>query len=180
MTDSRERLLQEGILPHGSDELRLFEERLCRYFTREYKRLARNPMQLDECGIRTDTGAMWEETEDLISSHYDEQLVFFEAFLDKRYRAYSMAYYAEDPSRALTRQISIEQAQTDKFSVICERIGINGTERVLNIGCGFGSFEQYLVERFPDIELVSITPSQVQTRYLEQRINSSAQCLFRT
>ena len=129
MSNMQQALLDQGIYPFGSDQLKIHEERLNRYFTREYERWITTSKSLGEYGIRTDTGDMWEETGDLISSHYDEQLVFFKAFLDDRYRAYSMAYYNEDPTQALSCRISLEQAQSNKFRLISERMGITGSER---------------------------------------------------
>lgn len=159
-----------GIHPHGSEISRLLEKRINRYFTREYQRLLDQDVTLSEIGIRTDEGPMWEETESLISSHYDEQFEFFQSFLDKEYRAYSMAFYGDNAEQVRNSPRSLEQAQQEKFRQICQRMEIVGNERILNIGCGFGSLEQYLYSHFPNLEIISITPSQVQTRYLMERI----------
>ena len=44
----------------------------------------------------------------------------------------------------------------------------------LNIGCGFGSFERYLLERFPGLEIIGITPSYVQEEYIRKCMEDSS------
>ncbi len=111
-----------------------------------------------------------EETELLMDRHYDEDLDFFNSFLDARYHAYSMAYYGDTPTSIRQSEATLEEAQHAKFDLIAERAQIEGHERVFNIGCGFGSLETYLLERFPNLQIVGITPSKVQVAYLRQRM----------
>ncbi len=161
-------LASKNIFGPGSDELARHEDHLVRYFEREYRRLSDNPVTLQSLGISTDQGPMMEETEALMDSHYDERPEFFASFLDTRYMAYSMAYYGESPEIIRSSSASLEEAQRAKFALIAKRARIEGHERILNIGCGFGSLETYLLEEFPDLEIVGITPSTVQIAYLRQ------------
>ena len=172
-------LADKGIFGPGSAELEKHERNLARYFLREYQRLSDNPVSLESLGVATDQGPMMEETEALMDSHYDERPEFFASFLDKRYMAYSMAYYGETPDKIRTSNLSLEEAQRDKFALIAKRARIKGDERILNIGCGFGSLETYLLEEFPDLEIASITPSTVQIEYLKQRMGNSLDPLSR-
>ena len=54
---------------------------------------------------------MWCETDRLMERHYDADLTVFAAFLDRRYMAYSVAYYGEDPGAIRTSRTSLEGAQ---------------------------------------------------------------------
>lgn len=164
------KLAQDGIFPPKSHELRLLESRLARFFQREYQRSIRDCSTVSGLGVRTDSGPMMEETAELMSRHYDETLELFTSFLDSRYRAYSMAYYGETPDLILASNVSLEDAQQAKFCLIAERAQIEGCERILNIGCGFGSLETFLLERYPGIEIVGVTPSKVQANYLRDRM----------
>ncbi|MCW8949491.1 MAG: class I SAM-dependent methyltransferase, partial [Sedimenticola sp.] len=157
MGNLTDKLQQAGIHPYGSRELDLYEARLTRYFTKEYQQEADKKHTLEAFGITTDQGPTWEETEDLMSVHYDQPLEFFQSFLDKSYMAYSMAFYGETAEQAKQSTFTLEEAQKEKFRLICERAQIKGDEKILNIGCGFGSFEAYLFEHFPDVEVVTIT-----------------------
>jgi cyclopropane-fatty-acyl-phospholipid synthase len=165
-----EKLAAQGIYGPGSEELAKFERHLIRYFEREYKRLQENPVTLESLGINTAQGPMMEETEALMEHHYDERPEFFASFLDKSYRAYSMAYYGETPEEIMTSTATLEEAQHAKFSLIAKRAQITGNERILNIGCGFGSLETYLLTEYPNLEIIGITPSKVQVEYLRERM----------
>ncbi|WP_052761002.1 SAM-dependent methyltransferase [Sedimenticola thiotaurini] len=169
MNPLHQKLRKAGIHPYGSEELQLYEERLTRYFNREYQREAAKNHSLAAFGITTDQGPTWEETQDLMSVHYDQPLGFFQSFLDKDYMAYSMAYYGETPEQILRCDYTLEQAQEEKFRLICERAEIRGDEKILNIGCGFGSFEVYLFKHFPDVEVVTITASKTQADYIRSK-----------
>jgi cyclopropane-fatty-acyl-phospholipid synthase len=147
---------------------------LTRYFEREYQRLEAERVSLDDLGISTAEGPIMEETEALMDSHYDEKPEFFASFLDKKYQAYSMAYYGDTPTVICNSTASLEQAQQAKFALIAERAGIAGHERIFNIGCGFGSLETYLLVQYPNLEITGITPSKVQVAYLQQRMQDPA------
>lgn len=173
MNEVVEKLRSQNIHPYHSEPALRQEEHVARFLEREYKSLLENPVTLESLGISTTEGPMWEETELLIDSHYDEKIEFFTNFLDNRYLAYSMAYYEAEPQNILTSNISLEDAQKNKFQLICDRIGIQGNERILNIGCGFGSFERYILDRFPRLQIVGITPSTVQFNYIQSCLADS-------
>ena len=103
-----------------------------------------------------------------LDEHYNETPVLFEGFLERRYMAYTMAWYGSDPASVRASEASLEDAQAAKFELAAERIGLKGNERILNIGCGFGALETWLFERYPDLEVVSLTPSQVHVEYMKQ------------
>jgi len=166
MTALAEKLQRTGIHPYGSKELELYEQRLTRFFTREYSNEAAQQHTLDAFGITTDQGPTWEQTDDLMLVHYDQPLAFFQSFLDHDYLAYSMAFYGESADLALQAECTLEQAQEAKFQLICKRAGIQGDERILNIGCGFGSFEAYLFKHHPGVEVVAVTASKTQADYI--------------
>ncbi|MCP3870481.1 MAG: methyltransferase domain-containing protein [Gammaproteobacteria bacterium] len=170
MSVNLKKLVSRGIHPHRSPELKLFEQRIARYLTREYQRLIDTPVSFDDCGVSTDAGAMWANTTALMKTHYDEPLELFKGFLDRRYMAYTMACYGHSPTLALNSVRTLVQAQQAKFKLICGRTGINGNERIFSIGCGFGALETWLIENYPDVEIVCITPSSVQADYVRERI----------
>jgi cyclopropane-fatty-acyl-phospholipid synthase len=101
-----------------------------------------------------------------MAAHYDAPGALFQSFLDRDYRAYSMAYYGEDADAARASRLTLEQAQTEKFRLICERADIQDDQSILNIGCGFGSFELYLLKHYSNVRIVGITASEVQAGYI--------------
>jgi cyclopropane-fatty-acyl-phospholipid synthase len=167
-----DKLAAQGIFGPGSEELKKYERHLVRYFEREYIRLQEHPVSLDSLDVNTTQGPMMEETEALMERHYDEKPEFFASFLDKEFRAYSMAFYGDTPEEIMNSTATLEEAQRAKFDLIVKRAQISGNERVLNIGCGFGSLETYLLKTFPNLEIVGITPSKVQSEYLIDRMQN--------
>jgi len=173
----KEQLAVHGVFGPGSTELERHEKALTRYFEKEYQHCLKNPQSLEALGVSTNQGPIAEETEVLMDRHYDERPEFFASFLDNHYHAYSMAYYDETPEAILNSSATLEEAQKAKFSLIAERAQIAGHERIINIGCGFGSLETFLLEEFPGIEVVGVTPSKVQVNYLRQRMQDPTDIL---
>jgi cyclopropane-fatty-acyl-phospholipid synthase len=160
-------LLSHGIFPHGSKELEVFEERITRFFNREYKRRITENIRFEDTGATFDQGPMWSETDELMEKQYDQDLRLFKAFLDKKILAYSAAYYGENSDSVKSSKLSLEDAQDAKYKLICDRAKIDGSEKILNIGCGFGSFESYLLPRYEGIKITSVTVSKVQAGFIQ-------------
>jgi cyclopropane-fatty-acyl-phospholipid synthase len=76
---------------------------------------------------------------DAVTYHYDRSNEFFALWLDQR-MTYSCAYW-ERPDETL------ERAQERKLDLVCRKLRLRPGERVLDIGCGWGSFVLYAAER---------------------------------
>ncbi len=167
------KLHKEGIFQYGSDELIRFEKRLTQYFTREYSRHQANGYQ----SVSINHGPLALAAEDLADKHYDEGLEFFQSFLDAETMSYTMAYFDENPDKVLSSSKSIDQAQVDKFELIARRMQLKGDEKLLNIGCGFGYFESYLLRTYPELQIVSTTHSNDQYNFIINRTRCSSDAL---
>ena len=167
-SDTKQKLAEQGVDAWGSDKLVRRERNLTRYFSREYRKLEVGSGVAEVLQQVNDAGIMAEKTAQLLDEHYNETPVLFESFLERRYMAYTMAWYGSDPASVRASEASLEDAQAAKFELAAERIGLKGNERILNIGCGFGALETWLFERYPDLEVVSLTPSQVHVDYMKQ------------
>lgn len=87
-----------------------------------------------------------------IAQHYDRGNEFYRHMLDKR-MVYSCAYWNGATTRA--------QAQENKLHLICRKIGLQRGQRVLDVGCGWGSFPRFAAENY-GAEVVGITLSREQ------------------
>src|SRR4051794_3615133 len=67
-----------------------------------------------------------------VRHHYDVSNEFFALFLDP-----SMTYSCAIFSRGAE---TLEDAQTTKHELVCTKLGLVAGERVLDVGCGWGSF----------------------------------------
>ena len=84
--------------------------------------------------------------------HYDLGDDLFENMLDKR-MVYSCAYWKNAKT--------LDGAQENKLDLICRKIGLKAGMRILDIGCGWGSFARYAAEKY-GAEVVGITVSKEQ------------------
>jgi cyclopropane-fatty-acyl-phospholipid synthase len=84
--------------------------------------------------------------------HYDIGNDLFERMLDRR-MVYSCGYWKDAHN--------LDEAQEAKLELICEKLGLKAGDRVLDIGCGWGSFAKYAAEKY-GVEVVGITVSKEQ------------------
>ena len=84
--------------------------------------------------------------------HYDKGNELFKNMLDKR-MVYSCAYWKEAGS--------LDDAQEAKLEMICRKLSLRPGERILDIGCGWGSFAKYAAENYK-VKVVGITVSKEQ------------------
>ena len=73
--------------------------------------------------------------------------------------AYSCAYWKDANS--------LDQAQRNKLDLICRKLELEPTDRVLDLGCGFGSFSRYAAENF-GCSIVAVTLSNNQAGYARE------------
>src|SRR5207253_78561 len=82
-------------------------------------------------GVAMRTWKMKRHDQKAISFHYDVSNDFYALFLDTR-MVYTCAYY-RDPNGDL------DQAQADKLDLVCRKLRLTPGDRLLDIGCGWGS-----------------------------------------
>lgn len=87
-----------------------------------------------------------------ISEHYDLSNEFFKLILDDT-MAYSSAVFSGD--------MTLSEAQIQKFGVICRKLRLEPGMRVLEIGCGWGGFAAYAASQFGvTVDAVTISNQQ--------------------
>ena len=96
-----------------------------------------------------------------ISDHYDLGNSFFKTFLDPS-MAYSSAYFTNGHE-------SMEEAQTKKFDIWCQKLRLNPNDHVLEVGCGWGGFAIYAVTHY-GCRMTCITISKEQYNHVAQLI----------
>ncbi len=97
-----------------------------------------------------------------ISKHYDLGNEFFSLWLDKTL-TYSSAIFDET-----TKDLS--DAQNNKYQKLIDLIKPKIGDKVLEIGCGWGGFAEYLGKKY-DVKLDCITISKKQFEYAKERIH---------
>ncbi len=84
--------------------------------------------------------------------HYDRGNDLFQAMLDKR-MTYSCGYWKDAQT--------LDEAQEAKLDLICRKLRLEPGQKVLDIGCGWGSFAKYAAERY-GVTVVGISNSVEQ------------------
>ena len=95
-----------------------------------------------------------------VRHHYDVGNEFFALFLD-RSMTYSCAYFSGGAQ-------TLEEAQEAKLELVCRKLGLEAGERVLDVGCGWGSFVIQAASRH-GARAVGITLSEEQARLARER-----------
>ena len=96
-----------------------------------------------------------------IAKHYDLGNDFFSLWLDETL-TYSSAIFNDDTK-------SLSEAQNNKYQKLIDLIKPNNGDKVLEIGCGWGGFAEYLGKKY-DVKLDCITISKKQFDYAKERI----------
>ena len=97
-------------------------------------------------------------------SHYDIGNDLYEPMLG-RTMAYTCAYWAWGAK-------TLDQAQTDKYELICKKLGLKKGMTVLDVGCGWGELAIYMVKKY-GCEVVCLTPSHEQIAYIKKNAKST-------
>ncbi|MEX1215672.1 cyclopropane fatty acyl phospholipid synthase [Saccharospirillum sp.] len=91
--------------------------------------------------------------------HYDLGNEFYAAMLDSR-MTYTCGYWKE--------ATTLEQAQEAKLDLICRKLQLKSGMKVLDIGCGWGSFMSYAAEHY-GVEATGVTISKEQADWAKER-----------
>jgi cyclopropane-fatty-acyl-phospholipid synthase len=98
-----------------------------------------------------------------IAKHYDLGNNFFSLWLDKTL-TYSSAIFDEQNK-------DLAEAQNNKYQKLINLIQPNNGDKILEIGCGWGGFAEYLGKNY-DVKLDCITISKKQFEYAKERIHN--------
>ena len=96
-----------------------------------------------------------------ISHHYDVSNAFYRLVLGPSL-TYSCAVF-HDPAD------SLEQAQANKYELICRKLGLEPGMRLLDVGCGWGGMVLHAAARH-GVRAVGVTISKRQAELAEKRV----------
>ena len=93
--------------------------------------------------------------------HYELPPEFFQLVLGP-HRKYSSAFYESDSA-------TLEEAELSMLELTCQRAGLQNRERILELGCGWGSLTLHMAKAFPQSEVVGVSNSAPQRSFIEAR-----------
>ncbi|PIR47895.1 cyclopropane-fatty-acyl-phospholipid synthase [Candidatus Uhrbacteria bacterium CG10_big_fil_rev_8_21_14_0_10_50_16] len=91
--------------------------------------------------------------------HYDAGNDLYQDMLDKR-MVYTCGYWKNAHN--------LDEAQEAKLDLVCKKIGLKAGDKVLDIGCGWGSFAKYAAETY-GAHVVGVTVSKEQKALADKR-----------
>ncbi|MET9801493.1 cyclopropane-fatty-acyl-phospholipid synthase family protein [Streptomyces sp. NPDC006368] len=112
--------------------------------------------------VRRRTGPLHTKRRDkeAISHHYDVGNDFYALVLGPS-MVYSCAYWTEGST--------LEEAQRDKLDLICRKLALKEGDRLLDVGCGWGSMAIHAAREY-GARVVGVTLSAEQAAFARKRI----------
>jgi cyclopropane-fatty-acyl-phospholipid synthase len=96
-----------------------------------------------------------------VRHHYNVGNDFFALFLD-RSMTYSCAYWQGGAT-------TLEEAQEAKLELVCTKLALEPGQRVLDVGCGWGSFAIHAASRH-GVSVLGVTLSDLQAELAQTRV----------
>lgn len=100
-----------------------------------------------------------EHTEDANAQHYEVPTAFFQAVLGPHLK-YSCCLYDQGAT-------SLAEAEAAALSETCAHADLRDGQRILELGCGWGSLTLWMAQRYPGAQIVAVSNSATQRAHIE-------------
>lgn len=117
--------------------------------------------RLDHYAADLRTRAIAEQTGAANTQHYEVPAAFYQLCLGQRLK-YSCCHYP-------TGAESLDEAEESMLGLYVERAALADGQRMLDLGCGWGSLSLYLAERFRGASITAVSNSGGQRRHIEEQ-----------
>ena len=107
-----------------------------------------------------DTEEIAVNSQELMNAHYNLPFAFFQRVLGRTLK-YSMGLWE-------TGAADLDAAQEAMMADLCAKAGLDDGQTMLDHGCGFGSFAEYVLRRYPRSRVWGVTLSRTQVDYLHR------------
>ncbi len=153
-------LAERAIVPDAA--LRAGIRRLLRARLRELESAGRSPEEdASAFSEQFATGPIALETDKANEQHYEAPTDLFVAMLGTRLK-YSCCVWPEGTD-------TLDAAEEAMLRLTCQRAGIADGQRVLDLGCGWGSLCLWIAEQFPGCEVTAVSNSRTQKAFIDGR-----------
>lgn len=99
------------------------------------------------------------------AQHYELPTEFFQLCLGPRLK-YSCCYFP-------TGSETLSQAEAAALSETCAHADLADGQRILELGCGWGSLSLWMAQRYPRARIVAVSNSRAQRRFIEARARAN-------
>lgn len=101
------------------------------------------------------------ETEAANEQHYEVPTEFYQYCLGKHLK-YSSGYWKEGVT-------NIDTSERDMLELTCQRAELQNGQKVLELGCGWGSLSLFMAEKYPQSTFTVISNSKTQKLYIDEQ-----------
>ena len=98
--------------------------------------------------------------------HYEVPPSFFQEIMGSHLK-YSCGWFDENTT-------SLDTAEESMLKLYIERLGIRDHQRILDLGCGWGSFTLFAAEKFPKSDFVAVSNSNDQIDFINNTAKARA------
>jgi cyclopropane-fatty-acyl-phospholipid synthase len=99
------------------------------------------------------------QTRDANEQHYEVPTRFYQLCLGRRLK-YSSALFP-------TSTESLDEAEELMLALTCERAELGDGQRILELGCGWGSLTLWMAEKYPNAQITAVSNSRTQKEHID-------------
>jgi cyclopropane-fatty-acyl-phospholipid synthase len=97
--------------------------------------------------------------------HYELPSEFFELFMGEHMK-YSSGYWPQD-------NMTLDESEEAALSLVAERSQLAPGQKVLELGCGWGSFSLWAAAKYPTSSFLAVSNSRSQAEYIRNKAESN-------
>ena len=136
----------------------LLKRRLANEFDRDVERAARRASELiDELA----QSAVAVETDAANEQHYEVPAAFYQLALGRRLK-YSSGYWPAGVD-------GLDAAEEAMLEASCEHAELADGQRILELGCGWGSLTLWMAQAYPNARITAVSNSSSQREHIQAR-----------
>ena len=111
---------------------------------------------------RLESGSLAVETEKANSQHYELPATYFQSVLGIHVK-YSSGLWPDV-------QTSLNESEANMLQLTCERAELINGQKILELGCGWGSLSLWMASHYPKSEIIAVSNSHSQRAYIESKV----------
>ncbi len=106
-------------------------------------------------------------TQDANEQHYELPTAFFQTVLGKHLKYSSCLFDLQQAPAAKQAHLHLADAEARMLALTAARAGIRNGDRVLELGCGWGSLSLWMAAHFPDSSITVVSNSRTQKLHID-------------